>query len=277
MPISKTSFRHAFANLVEKEARARAGEDAFVSKADQKSDAGTPEARWVDEMATESRAFDVQGRASVKNTVERALNRADLFLAGAGDEVDQNEIDRLRSTSPAMGAVALRAFQLAGGAPQAGPMAAADAQTLADWKRVPELERREVVQNEGWGAPHLTESGFKAISELPPEHQDYARRIVDDMKANGNVEVQDDGYVRVGGLDISVNVLTLPDGDVAGAQVHVRQHGAGIYDDSGYFDTFAEAEAAGFEDTDVSWSNSGAFDHDGSALSYGDYMEWTGH
>jgi hypothetical protein len=277
MPISKTNFRNAFSKIVETEARVRSDGDAFLSKSDQKAPATSPESKLIDEMATETRAFDVQGRASVKNAVQRAMKRADLFLAGAGDEVDQSEIDRLSSASPAMGAVALRAFQLAGNPIPQSPVAAADAQTLDEWKRVSEADRKEVVANEGWGAPHLTESGFKGLQDLDPRFQDFARQIIEDMKNNGDVEVQDDGFVRVGPLDIKVNILTLPDGEIAGAGLYVRQHGAGDYDDSGYFETFAEAEAAGFEDSDVSWSNSATFDHDGKSLSYGDYMEWTGH
>lgn len=129
----------------------------------------------------------------------------------------------------------------------------------------------------------LTTTGSVELSALTdPAHKAFAQALRDAAaEATGDFEVHDDEYLRVGEPRVTVELYLLPNGEIAGGEVHAFQQGVETPEDYGDVD-YDDAQLQTLADaTDVSWSVSGIYaagkDGELRAVRAPDYMEWSGY
>ena len=155
----------------------------------------------------------------------------------------------------------------------------ADPETLDDYVAIERETREQIVEylwDEFATLSGTGEMDLAAVTE--PAQLAFASGMDAYMRDNGSVEVEDDYHATVGDVEITLSMILLPDGTPIGGEIRYFQNGCDMPDESSpHFDTEDDAEAAGCDFSDVSWSNYGYFDYDLSAFSYEGYMSWSGY
>ena len=172
---------------------------------------------------------------------------------------------------------------------QAAPEQAAAATSglpanLAAFAKLPESERLDLLDS--WSAE---KAGLKTTGELPidavksPKHKAFAEKMRQAAEDAVSFEVEANEYLTVGPPKVSVEIFSLPNGDIVGGTLSVHQVGVERPDD--YYDNedkYPEKKLKQMAaETDVSWGMSGVYGNTPSGeidrLKDPDYMEWSGY
>lgn len=155
---------------------------------------------------------------------------------------------------------------------------------LAAFAKLPESERLDLLDS--WSAE---KAGLKTTGELSidalksPKHKAFAEKMRQAAEDAVSFEVEEDEYLKVGPPKVSVEIFSLPSGDIVGGTLHVHQTGVERPDD--YYDNedkYPEKKLKQMaSETDVSWGMSGVYGNTPSGeidrLRDPDYMEWSGY
>ena len=205
-----------------------------------------------------------------------ALQAAQLLV---GDDVDASR--RLENYPQlARPVVSARQIELTGTSKE---IASLDA-----WRALTVDQRKDVITEEQYDYhPELTMHDERPLTELTdPAHRSFAETMrgafaneIDTSYPSD--EAYDMNIALVGPVTAHVEILTLPTDEIAGGRITLRQDGVlrpegADGDFPRYFDTRAQALAAGCSESDIGWSSHADVDFDGSLLAHGDYMEWVG-
>ena len=114
-------------------------------------------------------------------------------------------------------------------------------------------------------------------------HKAFAEKMRQAAEDAVSFEVEEDEYLKVGPPKVSVEIFSLPSGDIVGGTLHVHQTGVERPDD--YYDNedkYPEKKLKQMaSETDVSWGMSGVYGNTPSGeidrLRDPDYMEWSGY
>ena len=164
------------------------------------------------------------------------------------------------------------------------------------WLSLDTEKRSELVEELSYNTEGLDLSykGFKIISYEDlngqgigayKELQESVMKLADDYVDRDSIDQMvgaDVGYGLIGGIDYDVYLLLSSDNKLIASNVLMYQYGVqnvdATWDDEFYYDTLEEAEAAGFEDTDVKWNADVQFiSADEISESSDVYFEWSGH
>lgn len=152
------------------------------------------------------------------------------------------------------------------------------ATNLKEWEALAEPDKFDALRNE-----YLEFSEEKQIDDLQGEEKALAKIIVDAVASEGLSELQDYHYnegftASVGDPEQWFQFARLPNGELAGARIRIRQNGVGHPDGTGEgtrFSTLQEAIDEGWDpNDDVSWTANGVFDHQGNALDIDPDFSW---
>lgn len=304
MSIKASDVRQILMRDLEQHARKWAGWDGVVSKEEEASRIFSWEKdtklEIVREATAEIRAQKgPDAEVRVDDIVEHLLDRSeDLWSqfnqhSGSGKAfLSKSEVAQMRDANPELAQLTGKAWQSVhtqqlNERRQARLTAERDKlfnkplHDLDDWKALSSSERESIVEDADFRKQaSLNYVIDKPISELQdPALKAFAEDMKDFMEDNGSMEVEDSEYALIGPVSVEVSLLSLPSGEVVGGTIRFHQAGGMSEDgDSGYYDTAAEAEAAGIDtDADVQWDAYGYFDFDGNVIRADDYMEWSGH
>ncbi|MFO0726413.1 MAG: WGR domain-containing protein [Myxococcota bacterium] len=182
------------------------------------------------------------------------------------------------------GALGLEAPNPAGASQSLAP-SAGGLHDLSAFLKLPADERVGLLESYGGGKEAgLKSSGEVEISKIKdPKLKAFAEKMRDAAEDAVSFEVEADEYLLVGSPKVSVEIFTLPSGEIAGGSISVRQVGVERPED--YWDNedkYPEKKLAKMAaETDVSWGMSGVYGNVKSGaidrLKEPDYMEWSGY
>jgi len=167
---------------------------------------------------------------------------------------------------------------------QAAPAKSGLPANLAAFAKLPESERLDLLDS--WSAE---KAGLKTTGELSidavksPQHKAFAEKMRQAAEDAVSFQVEEDEYLTVGPPKVSVEIFSLPNGDIVGGTLSVHQTGVERPDD--YYDNedkYPEKKLKQMAaETDVSWGMSGVYGNTPSGeidrLKDPDYMEWSGY